>query len=554
MKRFLLFILILIISNGLFSQEANRTLPMSWNYNLRSSIDLIELPPLDIESIVAEDSINDLDKSLPWRYGISRPLILDYENDGEWTELPNNRGRIWQIAIWSPDAANLSVNFNDFKLPEGAMMHLYNDDRTDVSKTYTKEQNRENQKLGSWFVSGEIIWIEYYEPVNTVNNAHLEIGSVIHGYRMGRVHQMIENNERGLNDSGDCNYDVNCPIGSDFESKKDIVKKAVALLNLGNGYLCSSSLINNTLGDKTPYLLTANHCLESSDPSFWSVRFNWMSPSPICGTEEQSLDLQTNFTMSGAQLRANNAISDFALVELHNEIPDSWDVAFAGWDITDELPTMEIGIHHPNGDIMKICRDDSGAVKENANGTEVWLIGGVSVGTGDGWEIGTTESGSSGSPLFNQDGRIIGQLYAGQASCLGTENNNDYDIYGRFGVSWDTGGSQEERLKEWLDPNNSGQNTTETIQNILNTTEFEETGTLDIYPNPASTTISIINNRYPNLEFSFYNLLGQKIYSGNLSNTHNEINVERLNEGVYFLYLIDGNTNVSSTKKVIINR
>ena len=43
---------------------------------------------------------------------------------------------------------------------------------------------------------------------------------------------------------------------------------------------------------------------------------------------------------------------------------------------------------------MKICRDDSGAVKENANGTEVWLVGGVSVGQGDGWELGTTESGS----------------------------------------------------------------------------------------------------------------------------------------------------------------
>ena len=554
MKRFLLFILLISFSFLSFSQGNERDTPMSWDYDLRSSITPIELPPLNIENIIAEDSINDLDKSLPWRYGISRPLVLDYENDGEWTELPNNRGRIWQVAIWSPDAINLSINFNDFNLPEGAMMHLYNDDRTDISKTYTKDQNRENKKLGSWFVSGEIIWIEYYEPENTVNDAHLEIGSVIHGYRMGNVRQMIENNNRGLNDSGDCNYDVNCSIGSDFESKKDLLKKAVALLNLGNGHLCSSSLINTTLGDKTPYLLTANHCLESSDPSFWSVRFNWMSPSPICGTEDESLDIQTNFTMSGALIKANNALSDFALVELHNEIPDSWDVAFAGWDNTDEMPSMEVGIHHPNGDIMKICRDDSGAVKENANGKEVWLIGGVSVGTGDGWEIGTTESGSSGSPLFNEDARIIGQLYAGQASCDGTNSNNDYDIYGRFGISWNAGETPESRLRDWLDPNNSGQSTTETIQNVLSTTEFDDTGTLDIYPNPANTTISVINNRYPNLEYCFYNLLGQKMFSGDMSNTINEINVERLDEGVYFLYLVDKDTNISSTKKIIINR
>ena len=554
MKRFLLFILLISFSFLSYSQDQERTLPMSWEYEIRSSVSPIELPPLDIENIVAEDSINDLDKSLPWRYGISRPLVLDYENDGEWTELPNNRGRIWQVAIWSPDAINLSINFNDFNLPEGTMMHLYNDDRTDISKTYTKDQNRENKKLGSWFVAGEIIWIEFYEPENTVSQANIEIGSVIHGYRMGNVRQMIENNNRGLNDSGDCNYDVNCSIGSDFESKKDILKKAVALLNLGNGHLCSSSLINTTLGDKTPYLLTANHCLESSDPSFWSVRFNWMSPSPICGTEEVSLDIQTNFTMSGTQLIANNSLSDFALVELHNEIPESWDVAFAGWDNTDELPSMEVGIHHPNGDIMKVCRDDSGAVKENANGTDVWLIGGVTVGSGDGWEIGTTESGSSGSPLFNEDARIIGQLYAGQASCIGNENNNDYDIYGRFGISWNAGDSPETRLRDWLDPNNTGQSTTETIENVLSITEFDDTGTLDIYPNPANTTISIINNRYPNLEYCFYTLLGQKVYSGDMSNTINEINVERLDEGVYFLYLVDKDTNISSTKKIIINR
>ena len=550
MKEKLLFIVLILYSIISFSQEDR--LPMSWEYNVRSTVTPIELPPIDLETIIAEDSINDLDKSLPWRYGISRPLVLDYENDGEWTELPNNRGRIWQIAIHSPDAINLSINFNNFNLPEGAIMHLYNDNHSDISKTYTKDQNRENKMLGSWFISGEIIWIEYYEPSTVTGSTSLQIGSVIHGYRMGKVHQMIGG--RGLNDSGDCNYDVNCSIGSDFESIKDLAKKTVAILNLGNGYLCSSSLINSVEADKTPYLLTANHCLENSDSAFWSVRFNWMSPSPICGNEEESLDIQTNFTMSGAEVKANNTLSDFALVELYNDIPESWDVAFAGWDSTDELPEFEVGIHHPNGDIMKICRDDSGAVKENANGTEVWLIGGVSVGTGDGWEIGTTESGSSGSPLFNEEGRIIGQLYAGQASCVGNENNNDYDIYGRFGVSWNVGNSPETRLKDWLDPNNTGVTSVETIQNILNTPEFEETGSLEIYPNPASTIISIFNSKYPNLKYTFYDILGKRLFSGPMSNTINEINVERLSEGIYFLYLIDPDSNVSTTKKIIISR
>jgi len=552
MKKILLFFFLFAFLS--YSQDEDRELPISWSQEFReqnnANINPVVLPAIDIEAVMAEDVINDLDKSLPWRYGISRPIRLDFQEDGEWTTLPNG-GRIWRIAIKSPDAVNLSVNFEDFHLPEGAILHLYNEDHSDVSKTYSKAQNRENKMLGSWFVSGDVILVEYYEPSSSIGELNLIIGSVIHGYRMGEVNRYVN---KGINDSGACNYDVNCPIGNDFETKKDLIKKAVAILNLGNGYLCSASLINTTLNDKTPYLLTANHCLEISDPSFWSVRFNWMSPSPICGTEEQSLDIQTNFTMSGAELKANNPTSDFALVELFNEIPNSWDVAFAGWDNTDNLPEFEVGIHHPNGDIMKICRDDSGAVRENANGIDVWLIGGVSVGTGDGWEIGTTESGSSGSPLFNEEGRIIGQLYAGQAACDGTQNNNDYDIYGRFGISWNSGNSPQNQLIDWLDPIGTGQATTETIQNILGTIEFDELGSLDIYPNPASSVISIINGKYPNLDYGFYNVLGQRLMSGSLSNTINEINVESLDEGVYFLYLIDKDTNSDVTKKIIIER
>tara|TARA_B110001469_G_scaffold32478_1_gene32964 strand:- start:386 stop:1606 length:1221 start_codon:yes stop_codon:yes gene_type:complete len=94
---------------------------------------------------------------------------------------------------------------------------------------------------------------------------------------------------------------------------------------------------------------------------------------------------------------------------------------------------------------MKICFDEDNPYHANQGGAAVWYI--------DEWEDGVTEPGSSGSPLFDQNHRIIGQLYGGYAACSGSVNNGQADWYGRFGVSWD-GNSPETRLKDWLDPQN----------------------------------------------------------------------------------------------------
>ena len=89
--------------------------------------------------------------------------------------------------------------------------------------------------------------------------------------------------------------------------------------------------------------------------------------------------------------------------------------------------TEATGIHHPSGDVKKICRENDSPFHSNAAGAAVWYI--------NQWEEGVTEPGSSGSPLFDQNHRIIGQLYGGLAACSGTNNNGQYDYYGRIGVS-----------------------------------------------------------------------------------------------------------------------
>ena len=201
------------------------------------------------------------------------------------------------------------------------------------------------------------------------------------------------------------------------------------ILTSGGSRICTGSLVNNASQDLTPYFLTANHCLGGNNS--WIFMFNYESPS--CSNQNGP----TNMTLSGSSLLANSSSSDVALLLLNESPPENYNVHFAGWDVSGNTPSIPVGIHHPSGDIKKISFDYDNA----SNSGNYWDV--------DSWDDGTTEPGSSGSPLFDgQTHRIIGQLYGGVASCT----NFGYDTYGKTSVSWNLG------LSEYLDPNNLGLN------------------------------------------------------------------------------------------------
>jgi len=125
-------------------------------------------------------------------------------------------------------------------------------------------------------------------------------------------------------------------------------------------------------------------------------------------------------------------------------------VGFACGDATGADASRAIAIHHPNTDEKRISFENQPTTTTSylsnpvpGDGTHVRITD---------WDLGTTEPGSSGSPLFNQDHRIIGQLHGGFASC----SSQTSDWYGKFSVSWNAGSTAATRLKDWLDPDNTG--------------------------------------------------------------------------------------------------
>ncbi|PIE49344.1 MAG: hypothetical protein CSA39_03110 [Flavobacteriales bacterium] len=558
--RYRIFTFSCFLALAIQAQVTNSGTPKSWdNARELSVLKPIDLGVVNITVLKKQDKKKRFGKNRPLRIGVAKKVNYNPENAGVWTILPNG-DRIWRIGFHSKDAIHLSVNFSKFIIPENASLYLYNDAKTDLLGAYTNLNNSQTG-LGTWFVMGDKLWLEYYEPATVKGKGVLEISRVIHGYRLGNAFQKGYNDKAALsiNSSGDCNYDVDCDIGNDFLAHKDVLKNAVGYLNMGDGYICTGTLINNTAQDKTPYFITAEHCIEREDdedpanPSLFNMRFKWISPNPVCAQTTNSTNSTGNFSLNGATVVAKNVGSDALLLKANNNIDPSWDVNFAGWDRSDTNPDYAVSIHHPDGDIMKISRDNDGPVKSSGFTVTGWLIGGVSEGTGKGWEIGVTELGSSGAALFNQNGHIIGQLSGGNAACVGLNDNDDYDLFGRFATAWN-GTSSGERLKDWLDPVNSGVTTLNTLSNTLAVDEFINEKNISVFPNPVSTVLEVTSENFlGDLYYLIYNQLGQEMM-GKKFLENGKIPVAHLPEGLYFVKIGDDTSGNYMVKKIIIQK
>jgi len=411
---------LLIILNFAFGQVSTESSPKSFTSNRDFTIQELILPNINVQQIIEEERIEQESNQMkPYKFAETIYVDLNMENSGTWTILEDGSS-VWQLKITSYDAYSLNLIYDLFNIPPGSEFFLYSEDRAMVLGAFTDFNHKPHGGFSTAPVKGETVILEYNQPENSIFDGEISIHSVAHDY----TNIFSKNSSRGYGDSGSCNNNANCP---EFSLWQDQISSVAMILTSGGSRLCTGSLINNTEQDLTPYFLTANHCLGGNNS--WIFMFNYESP----GCTNQ--DGPTNMTVSGSTLLANSSGSDFALLELNESIPESYNVYYAGWDVSGNTPATPVCIHHPSGDIKKISFDYDNA----SNAGSYWDI--------DSWNDGTTEPGSSGSPLFDGNSRrVVGQLYGGVASCT----NNGYDTYGKTSVSWNSG------LSTYLDPFNSG--------------------------------------------------------------------------------------------------
>ncbi|MFQ5430658.1 MAG: proprotein convertase P-domain-containing protein [Phycisphaerae bacterium] len=394
----------------------------------------IELAPIDLNQVLAEDETRPA-QGLPPRFAIPYPVQITPATDGLWETLPNG-ARIWRLRVLAPRAVSINLGFGRYAMPPGGLLYLHAADNSDSIRPFTANDNADHGQLWTPPIRSNDIIIEVTVPDPNAEAAlDLELTSINYGYReFGAILAAAR--------SGSCNIDVVCPQGAPWQDEIP----AIAVYSTGGSLFCTGFMVNNTANDETPYFMTANHCGIGSGNAPSLVVF-WNFETSTCGGNPNGSLSQFQ---SGATWRASYSPSDFTLVELSQSPNPAWNITFAGWDRTSNDPTSAVCIHHPNTDEKRISFENNPTVTTSWGGTS---------SPGDGshirvidWDLGTTEPGSSGSPLFDQNHHVVGQLHGGSAAC----GNNLSDWFGRFSTSWNGGGSPSSRLKDWLDPGNTG--------------------------------------------------------------------------------------------------
>ncbi|MEC7584350.1 MAG: trypsin-like peptidase domain-containing protein [Planctomycetota bacterium] len=433
-----------VLANSLVCQSAQPMGRMLPGLRPLSSVAAFAVPAIDRVSLFAEDEQRRINGD-PARYAVPYETDATSETHGSWEQV-DPAWSLWRLVVQAPGASHINIGFTQCKLPATARLMLYSTNYQSSIRPFDRRDVCPDGQLWTPIVHGDEIVVEVYVQTAQRPQLDLQIGHVGSGYRFFGAGQTALAETDG---SGACNIDVVCPQGAAWANEIP----AIAAISSGGSIFCTGAMINNTAQDGRNFFLTANHCGVSGGTASSLVCF-WNYENSSCNGPNNGPLTQFN---TGSVVRAAYSPSDMTLVELNSSPNPAWGVGYAGWSRSTSASTSAVAIHHPSGDPKKISFENQPTQITSFGGTSS-PGGGTHIRVVD-WDSGTTEPGSSGSPLFDQNHRIIGQLHGGGAAC----GNNQSDWYGRLARSWTGGGTNSTRLSNWLDPIGTGAMTLDTL-------------------------------------------------------------------------------------------
>jgi len=360
-------------------------------------------------------------------------------------------GFVFTTAVSAPGATALRLHFTDFWLPEGAELYLYTL-RGEVFGPYNLSGLHGDGAFWSHTLNGDqtLVQIRHHGPVSTRDLADTwffveEVGYLGEKYLTGITSNSTQRAFCQYNAS--CIENVNCGGTS---AAVNTARDAIAHMQWVSGAflnICTGGLIADSAGSGTPYFLTANHCISKGKDARNLETFFQLTMSG-CGstTCDDLFDTRANHPQSlrtvGASIKATGTTGDYTLLQLNQAAPAG--SAFLGWTTTPVAFSNGTPLHrvsHPQGAPQAYSSQDV----DTSAGTCFNTDRGDWIYSRD--TVGGTEGGSSGSPVVNGSGQVVGQLTGSCGTNTGDscDSVNNATIDGAFAAYFSN-------VEEFLDP------------------------------------------------------------------------------------------------------
>lgn len=419
---------LLLLCAGAYSQELPRATYDAGPAAIR------ETPPMWLTPVTAQRAVrlNALPRgereTIPpgslRATGRARPVVAPRREQASLHDLPDGR-RVLRFELQSPDAAAVRVHFQDFHIGTAKLWIYANG--VGFDGPYTSDGPHGDGEFWSSPLEADTVTVEYLaEAGSEVAVLPFTVDQVLHSWS-------TVNDERAS--TAPCQREVACESGflelASAIASYDVVKD-------GFSFVCSGALINTRSGSMRPYFLTANHCVSTQAHARTMVTY-WDFQTQTCGGAAPNR--RTRPSTQGARLLATAGMGggDYTLLLLDQNAPGNR--TYLGWsarDIAIGAPTA--GIHHPGSPPTNHKRITFGVRTPD----RTVVVDGETAPAALYWQIreteGRTEQGSSGSPLLNNEGLLIGILSNGPVPPRG---QSYCDIqgsggYGRFANAFES--------------------------------------------------------------------------------------------------------------------
>ena len=358
----------------------------------------------------------------------------------------DNGAVVYAIKLESEGARGLAVHFESLEnIREGQLFVTATDtgDLQAVHIPFELELVGSGSGLLTQYVPGSSLLLEWIGSREQADKASAHIDHLVHD-NVGVTALQKSTTQATVvfptyNTANQCTNDAVCSQGAGYEEQRRSVAQYFFRYNANVYATCSGVMVNTASQNGAQYLLSAEQCIQFSRPRWLreaTILFNYQRKRCNDANERQPY---YGDQVVGLEIITAAQETDMVLFNVVERIPDAFGVYLAGWDARRRVWEDVVAFNYPLADVKKVVKMSACLGAMVAYGPATYGSRVVNYNLPYFYQMiptsGRSWAGSTGGPLFNSFGLLIGQL--SQIVPRGTSNVcKTREFYGAFAASY----------------------------------------------------------------------------------------------------------------------